>query len=272
MKKTIALLAALVITLSTSAHAALQKGDWLVAGDQKVAIDTDTGLEWLTLNNTKGKSINDVVAQLEAGGAYEGWRLPTESEVFTLTQKLYGYTVGQNNQDTSYNSGVVWEWKGGARQNAILSYANMLGLTSYVQGYDGNGTNYTYRSYGLYLNSNPGVGTQTNQVLFSGVYTFRSINSRDHFYAYSGLNHTSYATADKKYADVGVYLVSDGGLTLSSKLDPQLNANNPNAPINQVSPVSVPLMSGALLLLLCFRRERQGSARPLSVFPGAMRG
>jgi hypothetical protein len=256
MMKIITLLAVLAISLSTSAHAALQKGDWLATGDKKVAIDTDTGLEWLTLDNTKGKSINDVISQLGAGGAYAGWRLPTESEVFALTNKMYGSTVGQNDQDTSYQGNIVWAWRGDSRQVAMMNYINMLGLTNYVQGYDQYGINYTYTSYGLYLNGNPGVGTQPSQVLFSGVYTFRSIHSRDHFYAYSGMTHPSYSTADVKYSHVGVYLVSDGGLTLSSKLDPSVNINNPNAPINQVS---TPAISGALLLLLLFfRRSIQG--------------
>lgn len=254
--KLITLLAVLAISLSTSAHAALQKGDWLATGDKKVAIDTDTGLEWLTLDNTKGKSINEVISQLGTGGAYAGWRLPTESEVFALTNKMYGSAVGYNNQDTSYQGNIVWAWKGDSLQQAVMNYANMLGLTSYAQGYDQYGTNYAYWSYGLYLNGNPGVGSQSNQVLFSGIYTLRSINSRDHFYAYSGLNNASYSTTDVKYSNVGVYLVSDGGLTLSSKLDPTVNINNPNAPINQVS---TPSISGALLLLLLlFRRSIQG--------------
>lgn len=249
MKNTIFTLAFFAVSLSTSAHAAMQKGDWISSGDNKVAVDTDTGLEWLTLDNTKGKSISEVVSQLGAGGQYAGWRLPTESEVFELTKKMYGSMIGHINTDTSYNSDIVWAWKGDGRQQALFNYFDLMGLTKYVQGRDQYGANYSYWSYGIHLNDNPGTGNQSSEVLFSGAYSFRSINSRDHFYAYTGLSGSTY-TKDFKDLNTGVYLVSDGGLTLSSKLDPTLNIKNPQAPINQAAPVSVSMSFGGLLLFL----------------------
>lgn len=57
----------------------------------------------------------------------------------------------------------------------------------------------------------------------------------------------------------GVYLVSDGGLTLSSINNPEININNPKSPINQVSDVSAHAGLGILgMFLMClgFRRLR----------------
>lgn len=68
----------------------------------------------------------------------------------------------------------------------------------------------------------------------------------------------SYSNYSEKiaYDHYGTYLVSDGGLTFSSKNQPSINANNPNAYI----PSSVPLPTsvGLLTLAMCgfFARRR----------------
>ena len=46
--------------------------------------DPATGLDWLDLTATAGLSYNDVSAQLGTGGAFEGWRYATVSELSTL--------------------------------------------------------------------------------------------------------------------------------------------------------------------------------------------
>jgi len=54
---------------------------------------------------------------------------------------------------------------------------------------------------------------------------------------------------------MGVLLVSDGGVTLSSINDPSLNIQNPQAPINQVS---APLLGGfGLMTIECCVEEQQ---------------
>ena len=39
--------------------------------------DTDAGLDWLDVTESRGLSYNDVTAQLGAGGTYDGWRYDT---------------------------------------------------------------------------------------------------------------------------------------------------------------------------------------------------
>jgi parallel beta-helix repeat protein len=57
----------------------------------------------------------------------------------------------------------------------------------------------------------------------------------------NGNTLNDYDYTDNSY---GVYLVSDGGTTLSSQQDPSINANNANAPAANVSaPVLLGLMS-----------------------------
>ncbi len=46
--------------------------------------DTDTGLVWLDFGENNQQSYNYVVSQLGLGGEWEGWRLPTGSEVYLM--------------------------------------------------------------------------------------------------------------------------------------------------------------------------------------------
>lgn len=48
----------------------------------------------------------------------------------------------------------------------------------------------------------------------------------------------------------GFFLVSDGGVTLSSQLDPMLNINNPNAPVN-ASAAAVPIVGTGVITMMC---------------------
>ena len=57
--------------------------------------DTATSLDWLKINKTKGKSYNQVLQEIAAGGALEGWRLATESEFMALVVSVIGITPQQ---------------------------------------------------------------------------------------------------------------------------------------------------------------------------------
>ena len=52
--------------------------------------DLITGLEWLDVTETTGSSYNDIEDQLQAGGAFEGWRYADYSEFEALVQH-FGY-------------------------------------------------------------------------------------------------------------------------------------------------------------------------------------
>jgi len=63
--------------------------------------DTGTGLDWLDVTETRGISYNQVIAQMGAGAAYEGWRYATASELDLLITN-FGYT-----RRSSCNYGVT---------------------------------------------------------------------------------------------------------------------------------------------------------------------
>lgn len=65
------------------AHAALTLVDDAVFGTDAVVRDTVTGLEWLRLDFSYGKTFSYVAGQLGAGGEFEGWSIA--STVFLET-------------------------------------------------------------------------------------------------------------------------------------------------------------------------------------------
>lgn len=237
--------------LSSAAHAAFQSTDWKTSGDALATLDTDTGIEWLNLSQTDYKTVNMVLSEMNDGGLYYGWRLPTESEVVGLMNSFFSgfgpYTGTLNGTTVTSYSGPAdssgnlwprlrdfhllfgtndsrgaWGWSGSSRmtQGAYLDddgvTVRLGGAISYV---DGGGSGY--------------------YTLLGGAGSYNT-DWRD-YYGYSG-----------------VFLVSDGGLTLSSVANPSLNANNPNAPVNQPpAPVSSPALfaSGLVMLGLLFRRK-----------------
>lgn len=79
----------IVVTLvaflfSSAAVADVIDQDWKTPGDANALFDTATSIRWLDLSMTADISHDDVVANLVAGGLFEGWRLATQTEVLEL--------------------------------------------------------------------------------------------------------------------------------------------------------------------------------------------
>lgn len=111
----------------------------------------------------------------------------------------------------------------------------------------------------LYIISRPitskinGIGCQR------GGASLRNVHGTRTGYFYAGDDLDTW-TADSVSSSYGVFLVSDGGVTLSSQQNPELNINNPNAPVNNQPPsdLSTPGMMSisALLLWTAFRLRK----------------
>lgn len=146
------------------ANAEILDGDYLSKGDSDIFLDTNTGLEWLSINFTSGKSINEVKQSLEQGG-FEGFRLATEDEIIKLWENFYnpvegalyvgaldlyyesfGYVFGRNNVKFAY--GLVENSDGqvvlyGNREDGDISYYNYW-RSDYT-------IDVKYEVYGVYL-------------------------------------------------------------------------------------------------------------------------
>lgn len=169
----------------------------LVATDWKSSGDGLATLDTKTGIEWLDVSITDGMSIQEVSGllssTYKGWRLPSYAEVQQLFVNALGLTPGAHSEDYS------------------LGYD--LFLSSFGSTYS------DYVSYGTYVGPN-GV------TVFAG-----GAGGRSHGNVYTDYTYGNTISTGIEYA--GVFLVSDGGTTLSSVNNPTLNINNPNAPVNQ---------------------------------------
>lgn len=215
MKSLIKLIPALSLALaSMNASAGLTYSDWKEVGDKMVSLDTDTGLEWLDLTVTDNQSYTQVSELLST--TYKGWRLPTYDEV--------NHMISSHLTDTRASF-----------------YNGLFGTTDYYRINDYSG--YRYYSYGIHINAE-GTG-----LAYSGIDAVPKLSNYTYkYYQYYSADFS--AKADYKK---GVYLVSDGGTTISSINNPEINANNPNSPYNV--PIGGAVLALGLISLVSFRRN-----------------
>lgn len=215
---------------SMQANADFMSTDWKNANDRLATLDTETGIEWLDLTQTLGKSIADINSLLST--TYRGWRLPSNTEIIQLMTKMFPMYL-------PYAATTPLNGSGTAGRNAAWTFSNLFltGVTTLPRWAEG-----------LFIRDN-GIISMT------GVYY--GTNSQ-----YWTPNN-SYEFADNsRMSHIGVYLVSDGGTTLSSINNPSLNVNNPRSPVNQMpdAPANVPVhigfgVLGFLLIGLGFRKQ-----------------
>jgi|GEM_PF-3276734 len=161
------------ILTSLTAQAGMISSDWKTAGDNKISIDTSTGLEWLKITETRGYNFTTIQEQLGAGGLFEGFRLPTETEIGNLWKSFFPDAPSTffHYEDMNTIEGVGAE--------AALAWTDALGY-----GYWGT-TGFRYglgialndanqaTGYGFIINNNayghmyPGISTQPSN--YSGI-------------------------------------------------------------------------------------------------------
>lgn len=120
--------------------------DWVQgSGDQKLTLDTRTGLEWLDLTETRGRSIN-TVHNGYGDWVNNGFRFATSVEVFSLLETA---GVIENMDSTGAVTGGSFAQVIGSTN--LLSLLNLIGISSvtYSQIY----------SYGWNADQRYGLGT-----------------------------------------------------------------------------------------------------------------
>jgi hypothetical protein len=242
MKFKHALIVTALLLSATSAQAELVETDWKNTGDALATLDTETGIEWLDLTQTDYMSINQAEGLTGEGGAFDGWRLPTRDEVTQMMVNAFPSIASQMNPG---GSGLVTS---ATTQNEADIFSALFGQTD-----TDSWNNY---SYGM-LKNDPG---QDFSVIYSGALDVKSTTNKVNIRSNVNLrNDYNY-----KNATHGVFLVSDGGTTQSSLLDPSLNINNTNAPVN-INDVSAPaLLSLMSLGLFGFAARRRSSTTNLN--------
>jgi hypothetical protein len=222
MKLPICALIISLLFINTSAHAGFVDTDWNTTGDAKATLHEETGLEWLKFDNTNNSSVNQVIALLDT--TYDGWRLPTMNEVNALADAITGTTAvtsGEYIVPSHYPQ--LW--------------FNAMGISA---AYNTNNIS----SYGFHIDENDNTVKSSGSAYYGS--TSKVVRNGDGNVGF---------TLDSVYFHVGVFLVSDGGTTLSSQLDPSLNANNANSPAADVSTPGLMGLFGLSLIGLAYRRK-----------------
>ena len=145
MNKKLLLSSALIslFLMIQTASAALIEADWLVAGDNKLTVDTNSGLGWLDLTESTGLSMNQILAG--AGGFLDlGFRYATTSEIRALF-------ADANIVDTSGNPSQE-------SAPAALDFILLFGFTYQVSDSSGSNTG----TVGYHLPDPPDTSESTN--------------------------------------------------------------------------------------------------------------
>jgi hypothetical protein len=231
MKFKTSLIAAILLLPIASVQAALVESDWKSTGDALATLDTETGIEWLDLTQTDDISIAQAKGMLS--NSFLGWRLPTLPEVTAMMESAFSSEVSRVNTGGNFSSYAD------TTNNEADLFRSLFGVTR---------TGGSYQFTAGIVENDPGKSTK---VLQSGV---RARTSDNYLIISSKSNYTD--NLNSSSSSFGVYLVSDGGTTLSSQQDPSINSNNANAPAADVSaPALLGLMSLGLFGFAARRRS-----------------
>lgn len=211
--------------VSLPVHAEFVHTDWKISGDRAATLDTESGLEWLKFSYTDNRSINDV--KTEMSNSLAGWRFAALSEVAEVMNRILG---------TSFVSGVSGSASGSSGKGAM--FADLFGITK----------DYSTDAFSRGLLYNP----VSENASFAGVW----FNKNPTYQNYNVNYLSSTYALTYRHDNNGVFLVSDGGTTLSSIEQPQLNMNNPDAPINADVPAPAGMVALGLLVLFGLKRRR----------------
>ncbi len=219
---------------SLGANAELLATDYLSEGDMKSTLDTQSGLEWLDLTYTDGMSIDQVKAALPT--TFSGWRMPTPDEVVSLMM----HAIPSKADFVQTLGNASWFYNDISLFQEVDNFASFFGYTQ-----DSGQHHY---SMGMFESA-------SGQTLYSGILDDQS-PSYD-MVLYSGALYSSKTNA--AHNSVGVFLVSDGGTTLSSINNPNINNIGFSGDVNAPADVDVPVALGlvGLLGLLAGPRRKQ---------------
>ena len=170
----------IVFLTANTVSAALVSTDWNTAGDKNITHDTVTDTQWMDIDVTLGLSVNEMVAKMQPGGEFEGFRFATLSDFDTLNEALVVYqSTGSFSHSQQAGVALMHDLFDGVLEYSNSRYATyttsgfiMDASTNYLFRYDyiwrlnrGNPPSYMYTTtvspfgYGGFFNlSNPNIG------------------------------------------------------------------------------------------------------------------
>jgi hypothetical protein len=216
MVRTVSLLA--IILTSSIAQAGFVDADWLAEGDKKILLHENTGLQWLKLANTRGQSINSVVAGMSTN--YANWRLPTNDEITAVMQSMWSPVGGTDLQYHLRTNRANGDARGMLQFTRTFGTGSTAAATHHGLYTDEDGI---VRRFGGYIN-----GADTRYVI-----------------SYALENQSTYSESSVLTKLGGVFLVSDGNAEYTPS-----DGNGTGGGDQPVNNVMAPFAGGVLLLML----------------------
>jgi len=152
MKKIQAIFIGLFLTISSVANA-------VIVDNSSFTTDTASGLDWLDLTPTLGKTYFQVNGLLQSGQAYSGWSFATDTQLEGLVSNFTGFTPASNaNSSTNPNlfDGLITLFGG---QTFAGKSANIYGAKGLI-GDTAFGSLFQVKSFERF-NDSPVYGTYT---------------------------------------------------------------------------------------------------------------
>ena len=129
------------LTLSLTANAA-------IVDMGNITRDTATGLDWLDLTETNGRSFNDISSKLGASQEFDGWRYATADEVQTLWNNLGmpsgTYDSVQQTDIQQYQDFITASNLLGSTYNQYNSVVFDYGMSGMSENSNGSGQRYLF--------------------------------------------------------------------------------------------------------------------------------
>lgn len=241
MKNRTKILTAVIgLTLFSNVNAAIINADLNELDDGLAFIDTDQGLEFVDLTQTIRHSMEYTRTLLEPGRKFEGFRIANHQEISSFMTNLEQTLSGDLRATSLYDDGGYM-----SSNNSTTDYGIVINYLKNVTGVTARlGANVLFSS-GYYYDND------TDRVMAADLFIDTS----------NKYNRLQYGTGDydpnSGANGSGIWLVSGGGNTLSSRNDESLVANNPNnAAVDVPEPSTLFLSLMGALGLIARKRIR----------------
>lgn len=148
----------LLLMFAFTANAALINTDWLEEGDSQLISDDVTGLDWLSLSQTYGKSTNETLSLMEQGGTFEGFRYATLKETNIMMMNVLASGWGLTEEGLN-DAGFIRDYSRSATSEYYQDIIDFAELFGYRYSYNKGASDHLLESRGLVYDAEEGTSS-----------------------------------------------------------------------------------------------------------------
>jgi hypothetical protein len=248
MKKML-LVCGLLSALSLNANAAIieTSGNNLFEDLGGTTVDLQTGIEWLDVTSTVGRSFMDVQNDIQTdGGSFDAgvWRYATSNDMETLGMNWFGLDISQTIFTfLSESQQLLLESFIGTFGDTLVAYIDSINYTDIVFDSEGGGFTHGFIDANDLYPDSPSE-TRSTTMFLHDEYTNVSDGSR-----YNGPDllaaQSEVYSADSEFADLGSFLIRDYGVLPSVE-----------SPVEVSEPSSLGVLVSSIFGMMLLRRRK----------------